>query len=76
MNRIKIEVEVPAGNFCDGCPLKFEAYVPQGGVILGCNYLHCELKMCGMYKTQTLKPKECPSNKVVKKGEVKKCSKT
>ena len=57
-----IEIEVPKGNHCTGCPMSNLFYISNDIVMwrYGCNYLHKEMKSGGEFQNYGIKDKNCP----------------
>jgi len=60
---MKVEVEIPNGNYCTGCPLSIYVFTPWSRrTVFGCNYLNKECKPYGEYDRAKKHP-DCPSLK-------------
>lgn len=67
---MKIEVDIPRGNVCTGCP--FEIIIPNPDRKhmwgYGCSYLHDKCRAGGEYDTYAIKNKKCPALKEGQNG--------
>ncbi len=56
---MKIEIESPKGNNCNGCPMS-NLFVLEDSFHYGCNYLHKDMETGGEYRNYGIKDKNCP----------------
>ena len=70
---MKLEVAIPQGKNCTGCP--FELIIPNPDRMYyygyGCSYLHQKCKAGGEYDTYGIKNNKCPSLQEVKEHNAK-----
>lgn len=65
---MKIEIEIPDGYYCTGCPCTI--LFPGGKEVMwryGCTLLHAECGSDGEYQNRGVKHPNCPASKKVKK---------
>jgi len=58
---MKIEIEVPNGKYCTGCPCSLILPIYDGSWHYGCSLLHDKCRSDGDYGVRALKNRRCPS---------------